>query len=368
MFLNERGCLHSVIMDFALFLKRQRSPSSILMVHRCMHLDSALFDEASTQPWPHLRGPQVHAPWPPSSSSSAGIPERSLLLLACTAPGCGTARGSWRAFRYQSTSSSPSSGSASGGAGDTGAQTEQRQHPQLQQPALEPFHVAPHSQWANHQSVTPSETGGIAGGLASRAPAVPAASGSSAPASDSFGGDGAFNDSTGAFGTNDSGWTVDGGGEAGSSMSFGDLDAALTSAVASRAASRSAAERSRREQQSQRDRQRGKRPQPPLPDPAAVATAVQSISTSTSLPGSITLRPQHGAAQQMGGGRSSDARAVWVAAGPVLPRFHLRWAEEPGKRPAAELREAEALHVAGLVDRYQADHEMVRGCQRATMS
>ena len=49
----------------------------------------------------------MHAPWPPSSSSPAGIPERSLLLLGCTSPGCGTASGSWRAFRYQSTSTNP---------------------------------------------------------------------------------------------------------------------------------------------------------------------------------------------------------------------------------------------------------------------
>ena len=32
--------------------------------------------------------------------------------------------------------------------------------------------------------------------------------------------------------------------------------------------------------------------------------------------------------------------------------------------PATELREEEALHVAGLANRYQADLEMVRSCQR----
>ena len=327
----------------------------------CRRVNAASFPAS----FPSSEDLQVHAPWPPSSSSPAGIPERSLLLFGCTSPGCGTASGSWRAFRYQSTSTNPSSGSASSGAGETGAQAEQRQHPQLQQLALDPVHVSFHPQGANRQSSACLQAGGAAGGLASRAPAGPAASSSGAPSRDGFGGDE-------AFGNSSSDWTVDDGGEAGSSMSFGDLDAALTNAVASRAASRSAAERSRREQQSQRDRQRSKGRQLPMPGPAEFATAAQSISTTigSSHPGNITLSPPHGATEQMGGGRGSKggAGAVGVAAGVPLPRFHLRWIEEPKKKPAAELREAEALHVARLVDRYQADHEMVRACQHATMS
>lgn len=196
------------------------------------------------------------------------------------------------------------------------------------------------------------------------------------------------------------GGTFGGGtGTAGDSLSFDDLDAALSTAVAARAVSQAASgDQSRR----QKRKQRGK---PQTMQSAAVQSTTSQSATMQSAPRGLHRGesshstgasafsnnagtragdsaadgteagkdfydgPQHVSAGDYSAGDSSsgdqglnraagNGDAVWVDTGPPLPRFHLRWVPEREAAVAA-LGDAEARHIAELVQRYQTDHEMV---------
>ena len=224
--------------------------------------------------------PQVHAPCG-EDQVGRSVQDRILLLLGCTAPRCGTAAGSWRAFRLQSESQqAPSDDAAVHGVARSVQPQQHATVPSAAQP--------PGGDVSNVASGAASSSGGFGIGATS-------------------------------FGFDSPGNSAEHGASS-DPMSFADLDLALTTIS------------------------------------SAGSTPVAAKAPRQPSAGSI---PAAAAADQHAGIPKAAAGAVRLQRGTSLPGFYISWQDEPDAAPN-ELRPADAAHVAGLVDQYEADHEMVR--------
>ncbi len=220
----------------------------------------------------------MHAPCT-KNPTGRRVAARVLYLLGCTAAECGSAAGSWRAYRYQEDDQAQPD---RGGGGHSGA--GQPAAPPQQEPAAD-------------------------------APA--AAFGSAAGSGFGFGG--------GSFAFGSEAHQPPAGGDP---MSFGDLDAALSAIGSARDAA-----------------------------PAAQPSAARAPAAAPPTPASVAPASKQQAAEPQPAASSTSVRLAHVA--PRLPEFYLSWRDEPAAAPE-RLRPADAQHIAALVDRYKADHEMVR--------
>lgn len=268
---------------------------------------------------------QVHAPLDPAPTHrSHGAADRWLLLLGCTAVRCGRDPGSWRAFRVQKHQNQVIEQSAV--PNNSQLDNRQRSHAAVSATLHGDTSVSPRSELRTSEPTRAvTEAGGgidasqahmpSSTGRQSTVPTHSERSGTSQPFG--FGNGSSFGSLSMQTAPPDSTAPSD-------SMSFLDLDAALSSAISSAPS----------------DAPRGLRSQRPRPKTKHSGRDVGQPPPHVTSPSSTLQR---------------------VPAGPLLPKFYLSWRSEAPAQ-SNKVADSDEQHIAELIDRYQADYDTVFPC------